>query len=60
MKHGIAIREKGTDKLIDFAECSVEKALKVLSGIRHNINNERYYASEEYVDDKEIENSKNG
>lgn len=47
-KHGIAIREVKTKKLVDFIECDIGKALKVLGGVRINMS-KKYYATEEEV-----------
>ncbi len=57
-KHGITIREKNTNLLVEFVECSVGRsALRVLSGVRHNLG-EDYKASEEFVAEKEIKECK--
>jgi hypothetical protein len=57
-KHGIAIREKATKKLVEFYETPTGRStLRVLSGVRHNLG-EDYKAEEEFVDEKEIEEAK--
>lgn len=55
MKHGIAIREKATKKLMEFVECGTgQEALLVLSGVRRNLNHEDYRANEEFVNNEEL------
>ena len=55
MKHGIAVREKATKKLVEFLECPTgQSALRILSGRRHNLDQENYYAEEAMVDETEI------
>jgi hypothetical protein len=54
-QHGIAIREKGTKKLIEFIPCHTgASALRVLSGVRRQMDTARYTASEDYVRNDEI------
>ena len=54
-KHGIAIRERKTKKLVKFMECRCgREALLVLSGVRRNMNTRDYKAEEEGVEDSEI------
>ena len=54
--HGIAIREKKTKKLDEFMECDVgREALKILGGVRINLNHEDYYAEETMVEQSEID-----
>lgn len=56
MKHGIAVRSKKTNQLVEFIECDVGRdALKILSGIRINMNHEDYKADETYVKEEEID-----
>jgi hypothetical protein len=56
MKHGIAIREKKTNVLVEFMECETgNRALKILAGCRINLNHEEYKANEEEVEEKEIQ-----
>ena len=56
MKHGITVREKKIDNLIEFIECPTgNNALRILSGIRINMNHEDYKASEEMVEESEIQ-----
>ena len=58
MKHGITIREKKTKTLVKFIECPTGiTALKVLSGVRHNLGKD-YEATEDFVDEEEIEAQK--
>jgi len=53
-KHGIAVREIKTKKLVEFIECATGRpALKILGGIRINMS-PNYRASEEFVTEKEI------
>lgn len=53
-KHGITIREKDTNLLVEFIECQTgNHSLRVLSGVRHNLG-EDYKASEEFVSEEEI------
>jgi len=55
-KHGITVREKSTNKIVDFIECETGRsALRVLSGIRINMNHNDFKASEEYVSPEDIE-----
>lgn len=50
LKHGIAITEKVSGKLIEFVECQTGRvALKVLMGIRHNLNHNEYKAEETII-----------
>ncbi|CAK0755909.1 hypothetical protein CCP3SC1AL1_2210008 [Gammaproteobacteria bacterium] len=50
-KHGIAIKEKDTNNIVDFIECPYgTSALRVLSGVRRNLDNKRYKASEEIIE----------
>jgi len=56
MKHGIAIREKETNKLVGFMECEPgQSPLIILSGCRINLDKEFYKANEEFVKEEEIE-----
>ena len=49
-KHGIAIRNRKTKELIEFIECDYGKvALRVLGGVRINMDTKRYIASEEVI-----------
>jgi len=49
-KHGITIRDKKTKEIIRFIECETGRtALKILSGVRHNLNNKDFIASEEFI-----------
>jgi hypothetical protein len=58
MKHGITIRRKEDKALVEFFECETgHQALRVLSGVRHNLG-EDYEASEDFVEEKEIEECK--
>lgn len=50
MKHGIVIRSRETKEIIDFIECSPNRALKVLSGLRRQMDNVRFTASEESLE----------
>lgn len=53
-KHGITIRKKKSNILVEFIECRTgNHALRVLSGVRHNLGND-YKASEEFVSEEEI------
>ena len=53
-KHGIAIRDKKTKELVDFIECGLgNSALRVLSGVRHNLDSRNYYATEDFVKSSE-------
>jgi len=55
MKHGISIREKKTKILVEFIECPTgNSALRVLSGVRHNLDKENYEATEDFVNEEEI------
>ena len=54
LKHGIAIRERKTNKLIEFIKCSPERALTILSGVRRQMDNKRYKADETFLSDSEI------
>jgi len=57
MKHGITVRERATNKLVEFIECAIDSsALKILLGITMNINKTDYKAEEEFVKEEEIEN----
>jgi len=53
-KHGIAIRQKKTKKLVKFYECEVDRALRILSGVRYNLDTKNYTANEEFVKDTEL------
>lgn len=58
-KHGISIREKDSGLLIEFIECETgRRALKILSGARINLNHDDYKASEEFVEQEEIDGIK--
>lgn len=58
-KHGITIREKDSGLLMKFIECDTGKrALTILSGVRINLNHDDYKASEEYVEQEEIDGIK--
>ena len=53
-KHGISVRERKTNELVEFIECETGRpALRILSGIRINMGPD-YKASEDYVALKEI------
>jgi len=53
--HGVAIRQKKDKKFVQFMETGVgRQALRVLSGVRHNLDMKNYYAEEDIVDDAEI------
>lgn len=55
MKHGIAVREKKTNRLVEFIECETGRpALRILSGIRVNMNKDDYKAEETFVEEDEI------
>jgi hypothetical protein len=50
-KHGIAVREKDTNKIVDFIECRYGmSALRVLSGVRTQMDAKKYKASEEIIE----------
>jgi len=56
MKHGIAVREIETGKLVKFLECDVGRpALRILSGVRMNLNHEDYEATEDMATQEEID-----
>ena len=58
-KHGITVRERKTEKLIEFIECETgNSALRILRGIRINMGSD-YRASEEFVELSEIDEMKN-
>jgi hypothetical protein len=53
MIHGIAVKEKATGEVVDFIKCDVGRpALRVLSGIRINLNHEDYEAEEDLIDEE--------
>lgn len=53
-KHGIAIRERKTNELVEFIECDTGRdALRVLSGIRINMGSD-FEASETFIEEDEI------
>lgn len=55
MKHGITIREKKSNKLVEFIECPVgNPALRILSGVRINLNHEEYMTEEGFVTEEEV------
>lgn len=52
MAHGIAIRERKTNKLVHFIECETGRpALRVLGGVRINLDHKNYKAEEEFTDE---------
>lgn len=54
-RHGIAVRHKKTGVIIKFVECETgSKALKILSGMRMQIDTKNYSAEEEFVEESEI------
>ena len=54
MKHGIAIRNKQTNQLVNFIECSTGKgSLTILNGVRTNLNHPEYKAEETFIDERE-------
>jgi len=54
MKHGIAIRERSSKKLVEFIECGLgREALQVLSGVRINLGSD-FDAQEDFVEESEI------
>ena len=56
MKHGIAIKDKKTGKIVEFEECAYgREALMVLSGMRRNLNREDYTADEVVLTDDEYD-----
>ena len=57
--NGIAIREKSTNKLVEFMECSGREALRVLGGSRINLNHADYKSNEEFgVTEEEVKKMK--
>ena len=55
LKHGIAVRERSTKKLVHFIECETgPRALMILSGRRHNLDTTNYRAEEEFVKESEV------
>ncbi len=55
-KHGITIREKKTNKLVEFIKCGTgNTALRILSGVRMNLNHDEYTAEEGFVSQTEID-----
>ncbi len=53
-KHGISVRHKQTNELVEFIECETGRpALQVLAGIRINMSTE-YKAEESDVNKEEI------
>ena len=57
---GISIRKKDTKELIELIKCPVgtRQSLKVLSGVRQQINQDDYIATEDLVTQKEYDNIK--
>ncbi len=57
-KHGIAVRNRKTNQLIEFIECDTGRpALRMLSGRRMNLHQD-YDAQEDFVDEAEIQQIK--
>ena len=57
--NGIAIRERDTNKLVEFMECSGREALQVLRGSRINLNHADYKSNEEFgVNEEEVKKMK--
>ena len=57
--NGITIREKSTNKLVEFIECSGREALQVLGGSRINLNHDDYKSTEEFgVTEEEVKKMK--
>ena len=55
MVHGVAIRSKKDKSLVNFIETRYgAQALRVLSGVRHNLDDKNYYAEEDIVSDAEV------
>jgi hypothetical protein len=56
LKHGIAVRRRSDKKLVQFIPCEVgTRALRILSGRRHNLDTTNYRAEEEFVKQSEVE-----
>jgi hypothetical protein len=59
-EHGVTIREKKTNKLIRFFPCETgQPALRILGGIKTNLDFENYKASEEYINKEELSGVEN-
>lgn len=53
-KHGVTIRKKKTNEIVDFIECDFGRtSLVVLSGIRRNLSPD-FVAREETIDSSEL------
>ena len=58
--HGIAIRERADNSLVEFVKCGLgREALMVLSGVRRNLGSP-YKAEEEVITTEEWNELKNG
>jgi hypothetical protein len=59
MEHGISVRERKTNKLVEFIKCETGRpALNILKGIRINMGSD-YKATEEMIDPEEVNKLKN-
>jgi len=59
MIHGVAIRRKKDKELVQFMETGYGmQALRVLSGVRHNLDDKNYYAEEDIVEKSDVDKMK--